>query len=86
MHAAQVGTSCSYLDKVQSDVRQEPCSNEGSTLLKSDYSVGKASAETIEAMKDRCTETDHVWENACSILFQLYQVCKWCGVTRGGLG
>ena len=39
--------------------------------------------EIEEEMKKRCEEQGHQWENACSILFQVYQVCKWCGAERG---
>ncbi len=35
-----------------------------------------------EAMRVRCEEDGHSWENACSVFFQVYQVCKWCGERR----
>jgi len=35
-----------------------------------------------EAMRLRCEEDGHSWENACSITFQIYEVCKWCGDRR----
>jgi hypothetical protein len=31
---------------------------------------------------ERCREQGHVWENCCSIMFQVYQRCKWCGEVR----
>jgi len=31
---------------------------------------------------DRCQEQDHAWENCCSIWFEIYQRCKWCGEKR----
>jgi hypothetical protein len=34
------------------------------------------------AMKDRCEIAGHEWENACSIVFQLYELCKWYGEIR----
>lgn len=51
-------------------------------MMKSDYDFARASAETLEAMRDRCDEQDHEWENCCSAVFQIYQRCKWCGETR----
>lgn len=42
----------------------------------------KEQAAVDAAMKERCEERGHDWENACSILFQVYQVCKWCGAKR----
>lgn len=35
--------------------------------------------EVQEAMKERCLETEHDFENCCSALFQIYKKCKWCG-------
>lgn len=32
-----------------------------------------------EAMRIRCGEDGHNWEGACSVLFQTYKICKWCG-------
>lgn len=32
-----------------------------------------------EAMKFRCEESGHDYENCCSWNFQIYQECKWCG-------
>ena len=34
------------------------------------------------AMSLRCEEAGHDWENCCSIMFQVYQECKWCGERR----
>lgn len=51
-------------------------------MLKSDYDWSKASDETLEAMRDRCHEQGHEWENCCSAFFQVYQRCKWCGDKR----
>jgi hypothetical protein len=34
------------------------------------------------AQQARCEEQGHDWENCCSVLFQIYQACKWCGATR----
>lgn len=34
------------------------------------------------AMKGRCEETSHDWENCASVMFQVYQRCKWCGERR----
>jgi len=51
-------------------------------MLKSDYEVSTASDETKEAMRDRCHEQGHDYENCCSVVFQIYQRCKWCGEIR----
>ena len=31
-----------------------------------------------DAMAERCEIQGHQMENACSIAFQIYQICKWC--------
>lgn len=46
----------------------------------------RADQAIMEAMRLRCEETEHDWENACSAFFQVYQVCKWCGETRDAYG
>lgn len=51
-------------------------------MMKSDYTVESASEETRAAMRDRCEETSHEWENCCSFMFSVYQRCKWCGEER----
>ncbi len=52
-------------------------------MMKSDYSVERASEETREAMRDRCEEEGgHSWRNCCSAFFQVYERCKWCGEER----
>ncbi len=38
--------------------------------------------EILEAMKKRCEEQGHEWENCCSASFHIYKVCKWCGALR----
>lgn len=48
-------------------------------MLKSTYDYNKASNETIDAMKDRCYEQGHDYENCCSVMFRIYMKCKWCG-------
>jgi len=30
----------------------------------------------------RCEEQGHDWENCCSVLFRIYQRCKYCGAER----
>jgi hypothetical protein len=39
-------------------------------------------SDVIEAMKERCEEQGHDYENYCSITFRVYQCCKWCGEER----
>ncbi len=51
-------------------------------MLKTDYSVEKASTETREAMADRCHEEGHNYDNCMSVMFRVYQKCKWCGAER----
>lgn len=50
--------------------------------MQSDYDVEKASSETKEAMNDRCQTQGHEFVNCCSMFFQVYQRCKWCGEKR----
>lgn len=38
--------------------------------------------EVIEAMRARCDEQGHDWENCCSAFLQVYQQCKWCREKR----
>jgi hypothetical protein len=35
-----------------------------------------------EAMRERCDESGHDYENCCSAFLQVYQQCKWCGQKR----
>jgi hypothetical protein len=51
-------------------------------MMKSDYEVSRASDETKEAMRDRCEEQGHDWQNCCSVFFRVYMRCKWCGEER----
>lgn len=39
-------------------------------------------SEVQEAMKERCEEQGHDYENCCSFTLQIYQKCKWCGEKR----
>jgi hypothetical protein len=55
---------------------------ERNEMLKSDYSYTKADEETLDAMRDRCHEQGHDFENCCSAFLSVYQRCKWCGETR----
>lgn len=34
------------------------------------------------AMRARCEEQGHDWENAMTATFSCYQKCKWCGECR----
>jgi len=34
------------------------------------------------AMRARCEEQGHEYENCCSATFRIYQQCKWCGEQR----
>jgi hypothetical protein len=51
-------------------------------MLVTTYAIEKASEETREAMRDRCHEQGHDWENCCSSMFRIYMRCKWCGEER----
>lgn len=50
--------------------------------LRTDYDWTKASDETREAMRDRCYEQGHDWQNVMDIWMHAFQECKWCGETR----
>ncbi len=41
-----------------------------------------------EAAEERCAEQGHSYENCCSMFFQVYQRCKWCGheIPAGAIG
>lgn len=41
-----------------------------------------SNGEVVEAMRERCEEQGHDWVNCCSVMFQIYQRCKWCGERR----
>lgn len=51
-------------------------------MMKSDYNHNSASEETLDAMRDRCAEQGHDYQNCCSAFFSVYQRCKWCGDRR----
>jgi hypothetical protein len=38
--------------------------------------------KVLFAMRARCEEQGHELENCCSVMFQIYQRCKWCGEKR----
>lgn len=40
-----------------------------------------ARLDVREAMAIRCAESGHEWEGACSVMFQIYRLCKWCEAT-----
>jgi hypothetical protein len=50
--------------------------------LKITYDRNKASEEVLDAMRDRCHEQGHEWENFASVTFRIYQRCRWCGEER----
>lgn len=35
--------------------------------------------KVLIAQRARCEEQGHDWENGCTAMFQIVQVCKWCG-------
>lgn len=41
--------------------------------------------DVLLAMKGRCEEQGHEWENGCDPMFRLSHQCKWCGETKPGL-
>ncbi len=46
-------------------------------------SVGRGDlASASKFMRMRCEEEGHSWDNCCSVLFQIYQKCRWCGEKR----
>ena len=44
-----------------------------------EYERIKFTPSVCLAMKARCEEQGHEWENCASITFQAYTACKWCG-------
>lgn len=34
--------------------------------------------EVVLAMRARCEEQGHEYENCCSAMFHIYAQCKWC--------
>ena len=47
-----------------------------------EYAALMNKPDVQEAMKLRCEEERHEWDNCCSMLMQIYQQCKWCGERR----
>lgn len=47
--------------------------------LKITYDRNVAPEETLDAMRDRCHEQGHDWENCMSAMFETSMKCKWCG-------
>lgn len=47
-----------------------------------EYEKVRYTADVELAMSARCEEQGHDWENCASIMLQLYQRCKWCGVVK----
>ncbi len=41
----------------------------------------KHAPDTQLAMRARCEEQGHEFENCCSATMRVYQTCKWCGAT-----
>jgi hypothetical protein len=39
-------------------------------------------AQVQEMMEHRCEEQGHQYDNCCSVTFQVYQSCRWCGARR----
>jgi len=46
------------------------------------YEKISGTPDVLLAMKCRCEEQGHEFENCCSVMLQLYQECKWCGERR----
>jgi ribosomal protein L24E len=55
---------------------------EGPMLKTTTYDWNNASEDVLDAMRDRCHEEGHEYQNCMSVLFQVYQRCKWCGERR----
>ena len=41
-----------------------------------------ARADVREAMRIRCDESNHEYENGCTAFLQVVKICKWCGDRR----
>lgn len=42
-----------------------------------------AKPDVREAMRMRCEQDRHDWENGMTPLFQVIRICSWCGERRG---
>ncbi len=42
----------------------------------------KNNGAVLLAMRARCEEHGHEWENCCSATFNVYMDCKWCGAIK----
>jgi hypothetical protein len=51
-------------------------------MLKTDYRWNTATEETLDAMRDRCHEQGHEYNNCMDSMFNVFQRCKWCGEKR----
>lgn len=47
-----------------------------------EYEAVLSKHDAVRAMRLRCDEAGHDWENCCSWDFRVYQECKWCGERR----
>jgi hypothetical protein len=47
-----------------------------------DYAALLNDEKVQQAMRFRCEEERHDFENCMSFTFQVYQQCKWCGARR----
>lgn len=42
----------------------------------------RARPDVQHAMRARCEEQGHEWENCASITLRVYEMCKWCGAVN----
>lgn len=47
-----------------------------------EYDILMNDDKVREAMRYRCEEEQHEYENCASMFMQIYQQCKWCGERR----
>lgn len=51
-------------------------------LTDREYDALMSDEKVRQAMRFRCEEGDHDFENCCSPFLHIYQECKWCGERR----
>ena len=69
----------------QTTSRSNPKPSNGKITLtqeQKEYAKIANKSDVVLAMRCRCEEQGHEYENCCSIALQVYQECKWCGDRR----
>lgn len=64
---------------VKEDEVHRHCDNE---ILRLQRKLQEAKNEFKQLQAERCEAQGHDFENCMTVLFQVYQQCKYCGVRR----